>query len=210
MTIGQRIKEARKNAGLTQRGLAEKSGTATGTIQQYELCKRQPRIGQLRAIADALEIDVSYFIGETPNLEDAKAHWRETMADELQFKHVLKIIEDLYGKCGSRSVQGRWGYDVFETWGDGADAIAIRSENLDAIVDAIQSLTISLVDSFKVSADDYANEIRKELSSDSYRDAMRDFFSESPTAPPESTPPAREGKDTTPPSDAPETPPEGK
>lgn len=62
MTIGQRIKEARKSAGLTQRELAEKSGTATGTIQQYELGKRQPRIEQLQAIASALGVTTNYFL----------------------------------------------------------------------------------------------------------------------------------------------------
>lgn len=66
MTIGQRIKEARKVAGLTQRELAEKAGTATGTIQQYELGKRQPRIGQLQRIAAALEIHVSELLVTLP------------------------------------------------------------------------------------------------------------------------------------------------
>ena len=63
MTIGQRIREARKNAGLTQRELAEKSGTATGTIQQYELGKRRPRLEQLQRIADTLDVSVGYLQG---------------------------------------------------------------------------------------------------------------------------------------------------
>ena len=62
MTIGQRIKEARKSAGLTQRELAEKAGTATGTIQQYELGKRQPRIEQFQAIAYVLNVDVNWLM----------------------------------------------------------------------------------------------------------------------------------------------------
>ena len=62
MTIGERIKTARSNAGLTQRALAEKSGIATGTVQQYELGKRQPRIEQLQKIADALEVDINYLV----------------------------------------------------------------------------------------------------------------------------------------------------
>ena len=66
MTVGQRIKEARKIAKLTQRELAEKAGTATGTIQQYELGKRQPRLQQLRQIAQVLDADVVYLIsGQT-------------------------------------------------------------------------------------------------------------------------------------------------
>ena len=62
MTVGQRIKEARKISKLTQRELAEKAGTATGTIQQYELGKRQPRIEQFQAIADVLNVDVNWLM----------------------------------------------------------------------------------------------------------------------------------------------------
>lgn len=62
MTIGQRIKDARKRSGLTQKGLAMQIGAATGTIQQYELGKRQPRLEQLRRIALALNTTVSELV----------------------------------------------------------------------------------------------------------------------------------------------------
>ena len=82
MTIGQRIKEARKNAGLTQRELAEKSGSATGTIQQYELGKRQPRIEQLQAIASALGVTTAYFLtGEIA--EKHPLNWTRSLDKKL-------------------------------------------------------------------------------------------------------------------------------
>lgn len=59
MTIGEKIKKYRKERGLTQKRLAELSGLATGTIQQYELEKRQPRVNILQKIADMLDIDIS-------------------------------------------------------------------------------------------------------------------------------------------------------
>lgn len=62
MTISENIKKYRKNAGITQRELAEKCHCATGTIQQYELGKRQPRIEQLEKIAGALNVSVSTLI----------------------------------------------------------------------------------------------------------------------------------------------------
>lgn len=46
MDVSNKIREARKAAGLTQKGLAEKAGLATITIQQYESNKRQPRLDQ--------------------------------------------------------------------------------------------------------------------------------------------------------------------
>lgn len=63
MDIGSRIKNARKAKGFTQKSLAQEIGAATGTIQQYELGKRQPRFEQLQAIADALDMNWLELLG---------------------------------------------------------------------------------------------------------------------------------------------------
>lgn len=60
MTTGQTIQKIRKEKGYTQKQLAEKCGMATGTIQQYELNKREPRQEQLRKIAEALDVSIDY------------------------------------------------------------------------------------------------------------------------------------------------------
>lgn len=71
MDIGKRIKTARRAARLTQAQLALKTGAATGTIQQYELSKRQPRLEQLQAIADALGVDINWLVnGQTLEQRD--------------------------------------------------------------------------------------------------------------------------------------------
>lgn len=56
MTIGELIKGWRKEKGLTQKQLSEKTGIATITIQQYEGGKRVPKAEFLARIAQALEI----------------------------------------------------------------------------------------------------------------------------------------------------------
>lgn len=61
-SIGQRIKEARKKVGLTQKELACRIEVSTTTIQQYELGKRQPRSEQVAAIADALGVTYYYLV----------------------------------------------------------------------------------------------------------------------------------------------------
>lgn len=62
MDIGPKIRAARKAANLTQEQLAQKSGVATITIRQYEAGKRQPRVEQLRAIADALGVLITQLV----------------------------------------------------------------------------------------------------------------------------------------------------
>ena len=83
MVVGQRIKIARKNQGLTQKELAARAGTATGTIQQYELGKRQPRADQLRAIASALGVTVDYLLDVKPacavDPNETEAEWEKRL-----------------------------------------------------------------------------------------------------------------------------------
>lgn len=61
----ENLKYYRKKANLTQKQLAEKCGLAPGTIQQYELGKREPKYETLLVIANALDTS----IGSLLNLE---------------------------------------------------------------------------------------------------------------------------------------------
>jgi transcriptional regulator with XRE-family HTH domain len=64
--IGPRIAEARHAAGLTQLQLAERTGSTQRAVQSWELGLRHPRLENLRALAAALEQDVSWFYADEP------------------------------------------------------------------------------------------------------------------------------------------------
>ena len=54
----ERIKPARKKAGLTQKKLAEILGTSQQNLAQYENGKRKPKIETLKKIASALGVEI--------------------------------------------------------------------------------------------------------------------------------------------------------
>lgn len=56
--IGEKIKQVRIDKGMTQDELAIISGISKTAICRYELGQREPRIAQMEAIADALEIPI--------------------------------------------------------------------------------------------------------------------------------------------------------
>lgn len=58
MDVGKKIKYYRKQQGYTQKKLAEECGLAVGTIQQYELGKREPRMAMLQKIAIVLDVSI--------------------------------------------------------------------------------------------------------------------------------------------------------
>ena len=96
MDIGKRIKSARKAKGLTQKQLAEAVGVVTGTIQQYELGKRQPRIEQIEKIAEILGVSLSDLIGFSEFLEDSqRAHIKNKIVDTAEVFSKLSLSEQV-------------------------------------------------------------------------------------------------------------------
>lgn len=76
MTTGQRIKEARKSAGMTQRELGQKLGLSFQSVAQWESDLRNPKYETLLKIAVVLELPVSFFQGTAPfeDLEFLEKH----------------------------------------------------------------------------------------------------------------------------------------
>lgn len=65
MTVGERIKAARKKAGMTQKELADKLGIPYQGISQYERGIRNPKIDTLVKIADSLGVSAPSLLGKS-------------------------------------------------------------------------------------------------------------------------------------------------
>ena len=60
--LGNRLKQARKEKGLSQEELANLIGLKVGTVSKYEQVDRTPGIGKLQLIANALDCDTSRLV----------------------------------------------------------------------------------------------------------------------------------------------------
>ena len=88
MSIGANIQYYRKRMNLSQKELAEKLGYSTGTIQQYELDKREPKFEKICEIATALDVKpyMLYGIYEMDETEEKfikACDWLEKAGFEL-------------------------------------------------------------------------------------------------------------------------------
>lgn len=86
MEIGDRIKNARIAANMTQAELAKRLGVAYQNIGQWESGKRNPKFDTLKKIAKALNVSVAWLYGmdeqETPELQAALDEAIKKSADE--------------------------------------------------------------------------------------------------------------------------------
>ena len=70
MTIGQLIKQSRKEKGITQNELAKRIGVSAGAISRWESGDiENMRRDRIEKLADALGIDPNIIIGIEPNKE---------------------------------------------------------------------------------------------------------------------------------------------
>ena len=91
--IGERIKEARQERGLSQEELAQIINSTKSAISRYESGKRQPRIEQLKSIASALDVDVNWLMnGYT--LEQRDQVWKEKVSRRFEEADAWKKGKD--------------------------------------------------------------------------------------------------------------------
>lgn len=63
-SVGKKIREARKNLGMTQLELARLTGYTDSTISHIEKGEVDLPISKLKALASALRVTVDYLIGD--------------------------------------------------------------------------------------------------------------------------------------------------
>lgn len=88
MTLGERIKSARRECGMTQKDLADKTGMTYQQISQYERNERQPKVETLIRISNALNKSLESFV----NYEEMFA------ANAIQKSHVVvpnEMLDDI-------------------------------------------------------------------------------------------------------------------
>ena len=64
MTLGEKIKEARKQCGLSQEQLAEKMAVSRSAVAKWEANNGLPDVENLKALAQLLNVSVDYLLDD--------------------------------------------------------------------------------------------------------------------------------------------------
>ena len=69
MTTGEKIKEARKSAGLSQEKLSEKLGVSRSAVAKWEADNGIPDAGNLKTLSELLSVSIDYLLKDGENLD---------------------------------------------------------------------------------------------------------------------------------------------
>lgn len=188
MNVGERIRAIRKSKGLTQIEVAEKAGIAVNSLRLYEAGKRKPNLGQIQAIAAALDGDVVYLISG------------QTTAEVEQGILIQAEAEAKYYAQSRFAEAEEWKSRVDEI---GKDMAKLNDEGQLEAVKRVKELT----EIAKYQCTRQPSPLSAGITA--YGDEPAGSFPLRPQDAPQSSPASAE-TDTTQPTDAPEVPPEGK
>lgn len=71
MTLGEKIKEARMSACMTQEQFAEKLGVSRQAVTKWESGRGMPDIANLRLISDLLDLSIDYLLDDGNKMDKA-------------------------------------------------------------------------------------------------------------------------------------------
>lgn len=71
MTLGEKLREARKNFGLSQEELATRLGVSRQAVSKWEADKGIPDILNLKAISSLLDVSLDYLLDDDTNVSKA-------------------------------------------------------------------------------------------------------------------------------------------
>lgn len=94
--VGKRIRHRRWLVGMTQQQLAESVGIKFQQIQKYETGANRVSASRLWDIADALDVDVSFFFEGLEQEGEEKSGDDMIPADLLGDKEALDLIRSYY------------------------------------------------------------------------------------------------------------------
>ena len=70
MTLGEKIREARRRCGLSQEQLAHRLSVSRSAVAKWETDKGLPDVGNLKILAKLLHVSVDYLLDESKTVEE--------------------------------------------------------------------------------------------------------------------------------------------
>lgn len=162
MPTGTKIKEIRKQKGLTQKQLGDLCGIADSNIRKYENGKQNPKIETLQKIADALGCSLITLTGMERYKETDE--YKNSMKSIDVYNAVLALLKNIYGEVQEKDVQQEYGESFYYLIGKEPNTFVLYEDDITNLQNYIESSLPIVVDKIKDTRPE--NVIREEITKD--------------------------------------------
>src|SRR3954469_7142501 len=92
MSVSERLREARLGLKLTLETVSRQTGVGISTLSEFETGRREPRLGQLKQLADTYHRPVASFLDESPPAAEVVL-WRERPPSPAAEQIEARLLE---------------------------------------------------------------------------------------------------------------------
>ena len=137
VTIGNKIKDERKKAKLTQAELANKAGISTMSIRRYESGDRSPSYDTLVKLSDVLGVPISTFLTDNQLELRKEAHAMRGLQAILESMYDVVNLEYHYSYDSEGEPTDYGGYTVTLSK-DGTGAVELDEREFEALLNFVR------------------------------------------------------------------------
>lgn len=173
MTIGEKIKMARKAKKLTQPAFASLLGKSVRMIQKYENNEVIPSIEQIERIAIVLETTPFQLMGT--DYWDMKFPNQQRQVDAIE--GLVALLADVYGHVELKWVESENASSCYYLVGKGETTFILHEVDVDSLVELAKESIKPLVERIKDTRteNEVIDEIMADLNSQELKDKIKAF-----------------------------------
>ncbi|MDD6207297.1 MAG: helix-turn-helix transcriptional regulator [Clostridiales bacterium] len=120
MTLGEKLKEARKQASLSQEQLSEKLGVSRSAVAKWETDKGLPDVDNLKVLSKLLNVSVDYLLDDGELMDELVMREPYNLSEYGKGSKFLKkdrAVRDKFPDAKIHTLLGEkktWSYQFFE------------------------------------------------------------------------------------------------
>lgn len=110
MTLGEKIKEARKQCGLSQEQLAEKMAVSRSAVAKWEANNGLPDVENLKALAQLLNVSVDYLLDDGEVIDEVAMREPYNLSDYgkgIKKKKKDRVIREKFPDAEIHTLLGK-------------------------------------------------------------------------------------------------------
>ena len=179
MTIGRKIRELRKKAGISQNELGKRLQISQQQIAQYESGKRAPKIETVEKIARALGVSVACIMEEFSMEQYEKTEEYRTTAKTVNaYNGIIAIVKEIYGDVVEKSIDEEYGESFYYLVGAENQKFVLYEDDINQLLEYVKTSIPFVIDGLKDTRPEQViiDEIKADLSDPEYIAKIKSFI----------------------------------
>lgn len=143
MTIGEKLKEARKQAGISQEQLSEKLGVSRSAVAKWETDKGIPDVDNLKTISKLLKVSLDYLLDEGETIDELVMNESYNLSEYgkgSKFTKKSRVIRDKFPNAQIYALLGERKLTRGERIIDNALCFLTDSPGVSGVINSIKNM----------------------------------------------------------------------